>query len=138
MNEGNVTDQVWVVIAAFNEASAIAPVIAGVLPHYPNVVVVDDGSADDTRNVAATAGAHVLAHPFNLGQGAALQTGITYALRQGATAIVTFDADGQHRADDIAKLLAALAANNAELACGSRFLGTTGNMPRMRRCYSPA
>jgi glycosyltransferase involved in cell wall biosynthesis len=66
------------------------------LKGYP-VVVVDDGSKDETAGVAETAGAMVIRHPFNLGQGAALQTGIDYALEQAAEVVVTFDADGQHR-----------------------------------------
>ena len=65
-----------------------------------DVVVVDDGSSDRTRDLAAAAGAVVLRHPINLGQGAALQTGIEFALRQGADVVVTFDADGQHRVAD--------------------------------------
>ncbi len=72
-------------------------------------MVVDDGSADATAEQAAAAGAEVVRHPFNLGQGAALQTGIEFALAQGARFVVTFDADGQHRAGDIAALLDALA-----------------------------
>ena len=69
----------YVVIAAFNEGSAIGEVVAELLPRY-SVVVVDDGSRDDTSAAASAAGAHVLRHLINRGQGAALQTGITYAL----------------------------------------------------------
>src|SRR5262249_28459340 len=96
-------------------------------------VVVDDGSADETAEVAARAGAEVLRHPINLGQGAALQTGIDYALLRGAGQVVTFDADGQHRADEIAVLLAALCAHDADFALGSRFRGTTVELPTLRR-----
>ncbi len=99
---------------------------------YP-AVVVDDGSTDATGDVAARAGACVVTHPVNLGQGAALQTGLDFALAQGADVIVTFDADGQHRAADIAPLIAALAANKADYALGSRFLGDAVNLPRKRR-----
>src|SRR5258706_10031395 len=95
----------WVVIAAYNEAGVIARVITDVRRRGYPVVVVDDGSADATAEVAAEAGAVVINHPVNLGQGAALQTGIEYALAEGADFVVTFDADGQHRADDIAGLL---------------------------------
>src|SRR5262245_42727883 len=92
---------VWVVIAAYNEAGVIARVIAEVRRRGYPVVVVDDGSADATAEVAEQAGAAVISHPVNLGQGAALQTGIEFALARGADFVVTFDADGQHRADDI-------------------------------------
>ena len=85
-----------VVVAAFNEASVIRRVIEELRHTYPSVVVVDDGSSDATADRALAAGATVLRHPVNLGQGAALQTGITYALAQGCAFVATFDADGQH------------------------------------------
>jgi polyprenyl-phospho-N-acetylgalactosaminyl synthase len=124
---------VWVVIAAYNEARAIGRVLAGLAAWPYRVVVVDDGSTDATGHAAARAGAEVLTHPINLGQGAALQTGIDYALRRGASHVVTFDADGQHRPEDIAVLLAALAAQNADFALGSRFRGAAVNLPPLRR-----
>jgi polyprenyl-phospho-N-acetylgalactosaminyl synthase len=124
---------IWVVIAAYNEASAIADVVADVTAAGYRAVVVDDGSRDRTAEVAASAGAALVQHPINLGQGAALQTGIEFALARGADTIVTFDADGQHRAADIPGLVDALAQHNADFALGSRFLGTTVNMPPSRR-----
>ena len=123
----------WVIIPAFNEASAIGAVVADVRRTGHAAVVVDDGSADGTAEVAARAGAILVRHPINLGQGAALQTGIEFALARGADLIITFDADGQHRASDIAGLLAALAAKRADFALGSRFLGGATGMPRSRR-----
>src|SRR3569832_222975 len=111
----------WVVIAAFNEAKVIRQVVSEVIVGGWPVVVVDDGSSDATASEAAVPGAVVVKHRVNLGQGAALQTGIDYALRRGATAIVTFDADGQHDPADIPLLLEALAT--ADIALGSRFLG---------------
>jgi glycosyltransferase involved in cell wall biosynthesis len=110
-----------VVIAAFNEAEVIRGVVGEVVAGGWSVVVVDDGSRDETAAAARVPGAVVLRHAINLGQGAALQTGIDYALRLGAARIVTFDADGQHCADDIAELVAALATH--DIALGSRFLG---------------
>lgn len=129
---------VWVVIAAFNEVAAIAPVIADVRRREYPVAVVDDGSTDGTANIAEQAGAAVIRHPVNLGQGAALQTGIEFAIAQGADFIVTFDADGQHRADDIAPLLEALIANDADFALGSRFLGSSIDLPPARRALLKA
>ena len=126
-------DRVFVVIAAYNEAPVIASVVAGVRRTSYQVVLVDDGSIDETGEIAARAGAFVVTHPVNLGQGAALQTGIDFALAQGADAIVTFDADGQHRAADIPKLIEALWATKADYALGSRFLGGAVNLPRKRR-----
>jgi glycosyltransferase involved in cell wall biosynthesis len=86
--------QVWVVIAAYNEAPVIASVVADVKCAGYRALVVDDGSTDATGVVAAEAGCIVLRHSLNLGQGAALQTGIDFALSEGADVIVTFDADG--------------------------------------------
>jgi glycosyltransferase involved in cell wall biosynthesis len=124
---------VFIVIAAFNEARVIGGVVRNVRAVYPNVVVVDDGSENPTAEEARVAGALVVEHPINLGQGAALQTGIHYALRSGAEYIVTFDADGQHRVTDVAVLLEALRSQQADFALGSRFLGAATNAPLSRR-----
>jgi glycosyltransferase involved in cell wall biosynthesis len=124
---------IWLIIPAYNEAAVIGRVVADVVRRGYNVAVVDDGSTDATGCNAAVSGASVVSHPINLGQGAALQTGIQFALRQGADYIVTFDADGQHRAADIDGLLDALTANNADFALGSRFLGGAVAMPMSRR-----
>jgi polyprenyl-phospho-N-acetylgalactosaminyl synthase len=124
--------QIWVVIAAYNEARVIARVVGEVARRGYRVVVVDDGSADGTADHAATAAA-VVRHPINLGQGAALQTGMDYALQQGADVIVTFDADGQHRATDIERLVAALGEARADFALGSRFLGDAIALSTARR-----
>lgn len=129
----NCQDNAWVVIAAFNEGSVIANTVESVLPYVGNVVVCDDCSADGTAEAALAAGAHVLSHPINLGQGAALQTGIEYALRQQADYIVTFDADGQHDAREILPMLAALKASGVDAVLGSRFLGTKTHVPFPRK-----
>jgi glycosyltransferase involved in cell wall biosynthesis len=124
---------IWVVAAAYNEASVIHDVVAGVRNAGYRMLVVDDASVDATAERAAAAGAFVLRHPINLGQGAALQTGITFALARGAEIIVTFDADGQHRPEDIAALIGALSAHQADFALGSRFRGEALNLPPLRR-----
>ncbi len=123
----------WVVIAAYNEAEVIGATVTEVLGTFPHVVVVDDGSRDATRAAARKAGAEVLRHPINLGQGAALQTGITYALSRGARYLVTFDADGQHDLADVPVMLEALKREGADVVLGSRFLGRTTGMPLRRR-----
>ena len=111
----------WVVIAAMNEEAVITGVVAEVKSAGYSVVLVDDGSRDQTAARARSAGAVVIKHPINLGQGAALQTGIDYAVKHGAKYLVTYDADGQMNCDDIPALIAAL--ENADIALGSRFLG---------------
>ena len=124
---------VWVICPAFNEAPTITGVVAQLRRAGYTVVVVDDGSSDGTRKLAAIEATAVVAHPVNLGQGAALKTGIEYALSQGAELLVTFDADGQHRIEDIRRLLDALAMRDADFALGSRWLGGSTNMPLHRR-----
>lgn len=123
----------WIVVPAFNEAQVINPVISELLRRYSDVVAVDDASQDDTANIAERAGAVVLRHLINRGQGAALKTGIDYALQHGADAVVTFDADGQHSVDDVAKLLVPIAAGTHDVALGSRFLNNASNIPPLRR-----
>ena len=119
---------VYVVLAAFNESRVIAEVVRQVIGEYGNVVVVDDGSADDTADRARSAGAVVLRHPVNRGQGAALQTAIEYSLARGADCIVTFDSDGQHRVEDIEALTRPIRQGRCDIVMGSRFLGQTENM----------
>ena len=125
-------DTLWFVIAAYNEGPMIAEVVRGVTPHA-RVVVVDDGSADDTGDQALAGGACVATHLVNRGQGAALQTGIDFALAQGATHVVTFDADGQHDVAEALEMVARCRAEDLDAVLGSRFLGTTVNMPALRR-----
>jgi polyprenyl-phospho-N-acetylgalactosaminyl synthase len=129
----SVASPVMVVVPAYNEGSAVGPVVAELLGFGYGVVVVDDGSADDTGDVALDAGATVLRHPINRGQGAAIQTGLSYAVRTTACYVVTFDADGQHRAGDIETMVAALERENADVALGSRFLGEAPDIPSSRR-----
>jgi glycosyltransferase involved in cell wall biosynthesis len=124
---------VFVVVAAYNEAGAIADVVREVRSEYPNVVVVDDGSTDGTFAEAGRGATYVLRHIVNCGQGAALQTGIEFALRHGAEIVVTFDADGQHDVADVAALVAPIVAGECDVTLGSRFLGSAEGMPWPRR-----
>lgn len=126
--------RVWVVVAAYNEQPRLGDTLRRLLATgYRNVVVVDDGSRDATGQVAREHGVWVLRHIINLGQGAALQTGITFALKHGAEVVVTFDADGQHDPTEIERLIAPVVAGTADLALGSRFLGTAENIPFARK-----
>jgi glycosyltransferase involved in cell wall biosynthesis len=126
-------DGVYVVVPAYNEGSAVYDVVRELRTQYSNVVVVDDGSHDATFAEAKRAGAIVLRHVLNRGQGAAIQTGIDFSVRSGADVVVTFDADGQHRVEDIDRLVAALDKDNADIAIGSRFLELQSNVPALRR-----
>jgi glycosyltransferase involved in cell wall biosynthesis len=125
---------VWIVIPAFNEASIIGDVISDVRSVFPHVVCVDDGSRDDTAERAFAAGAHVVPHPVNLGQGAAIQTGVEYARsRPGAAVFVTFDADGQHQVKDVVRMIDRLSADDVDLVIGTRFAGAVTHTPPLKR-----
>jgi glycosyltransferase involved in cell wall biosynthesis len=124
---------VFFVIPAYNEAASVGSVVRRVKEKFPNVIVVDDGSADSTFAVAKEAGAMTLRHIINRGQGAALKTGIDFALRRGADIIVTFDSDGQHQLDDVEDLLAPLREGRCDAVLGSRFLHSSSEVPAMRK-----
>jgi glycosyltransferase involved in cell wall biosynthesis len=120
------TSGVWIIVPAFNEGQVLGDVVADLRSAFAHVVVVDDGSRDDTADAALRAGAHVVPHPVNLGQGAAIQTGVEYARRQtGAELFATFDADGQHRVKDVLVMLERIDDDDADLVIGTRFTGST-------------
>lgn len=129
--------KVFCVIPAFNEEKSVASVISQVKPLVDEVVAVDDGSSDRTADLAARAGAILLRHIINRGQGAALRTGTEYCLSQGAGVIVHFDADGQFLGRDIEKVAAPIKAGAAQVVFGSRFLsgGQGANMPIFKRYF---
>lgn len=113
----------WVVIPLYNEAGVITDVITGLRKEFANVVCIDDGSVDGSADIAVKAGARLVQHPVNLGQGAALQTGIEFALQHPeCDYVVTFDADGQHRVEDALAMLEAARERDAAAVFGSRFL----------------
>lgn len=124
----------WVVIPMFNEGSVIGDVVREVREVFPHVVCIDDGSSDESADSAAAAGAVVVRHPINLGQGAALQTGFDYALSDPAmTEVVTFDADGQHQLSDAAAMVERLRRDDLDVVIGSRFLDDRTEVARLRR-----
>ena len=124
----------WLVVPLYNEAPVVRKVIAAARAVFPHVVVVDDGSTDASGAEAAAAGAVVVRHPINLGQGAALQTGITYVLeRTDARYLVTFDADGQHSPTDAAAMVERAEAEDLAIVLGSRFLGGNADVGWLKR-----
>jgi glycosyltransferase involved in cell wall biosynthesis len=124
-----------VIIPAYNEEKRIAAVVAGVFSAVPDavVLVVNDCSRDETVPAARQAGAIVVSHPFNMGYGAAIQTGYKYARDKGFDYLVQLDADGQHDPSCIPALLAPVFAGTADIAIGSRFLGNSYRPPLARR-----
>lgn len=126
---------VWLIMPAFNEGAVISKTVTDVTRHFPNVAVIDDCSGDDTALHASAAGAIVLRHAINLGQGAALQTGIDFAIAKGASAIVTFDSDGQHNVHDALRMVGALQSTNVDVVLGSRFLGDAEGVTATKRLF---
>jgi len=128
------TSDVWIVVPAYNEAGIIGDVIGQLRSAFANVVCVDDGSADDTGDIALRAGAHLVRHPVNLGQGAAIQTGVEYARsRPGAQVFATFDADGQHRVTDVLAMIDRLHSDSADIVIGTRFGPGVSRPPLLKR-----
>jgi len=127
------TGEAYVIVPSYNEATVIRETVQGLLPLGVHVVVVDDGSTDGSIERLRDLPVSVLRHPLNLGQGAALQTGIDFAVADGARYLVTFDADGQHDARDVPRLLQRLVDDDLDIVLGSRFLGEDPNMGVGRR-----
>lgn len=123
-----------VVMPVYNEAEVLPGVLAGILGHVGRVVCVDDGSRDGSAALARRAGAVLVQHPINLGQGAALQTGFEYALRDpGMRWLITFDADGQHRVEDAMAMLELARLSEVDVVFGSRFLEDSSDITMLKR-----
>lgn len=114
-----------IIIPAFNEAQNIVKVIKSIQKHVPgiDILVVNDGSRDMTAFMAASAGAHVVSHPFNMGYGVTCQTGFKYAYRKGYDYVVQMDGDGQHEPACIPDLMNAVQRPDVDIVLGSRWLG---------------
>jgi len=127
-------NKVFIVIAAYNEGNSITNVIRGLKKAgYSNIVVTDDGSKDNTYQTIAKENIFALRHIINRGQGAALKTGIDFSLKNGAEYIVTFDADGQHRVEDLYSMIEPVMTGKYDVTLGSRFLDKKTMMPFFRR-----
>ena len=128
------TSNVAIIIPVYNEGKVIASVVKNVLKQFDFVVCVNDGSKDNSESEIAKTKARLVNHPVNMGQGAALQTGIEYALQfPQIEYFVTFDADGQHSLADAQKMLQYLQKNKVDVVLGSRFLGTAKNMSKLKK-----
>ena len=123
----------WVVVPVYNEATVIQGVLEQLLKVFPNVVAVDDGSSDPSFEAIRASGAHALQHLVNRGQGAAIQTGTDYALSRNAARIAHFDADGQHRIEDLITMVESVHSGECQIALGNRFAGDASQVPPPRR-----
>jgi glycosyltransferase involved in cell wall biosynthesis len=126
---------VFILIPAFNEAKVIRKTITPVIEKGYTVVLIDDCSSDNMIDSVKDLPIHYVRHGINLGQGAAIQTGIEYAYKQGAEYAVTFDADGQHNVEEIGKMLEPVLAGRADITLGSRFMegGIAESIPGIRK-----
>ncbi|MBU0597258.1 glycosyltransferase family 2 protein [Patescibacteria group bacterium] len=121
------------IIPAYNEEGHIGSVVRDLFEHVDKVVVVDDGSEDNTVNIAKDLGAEVLQHKINRGQGAAIETGHEYARKVGAEYVVHFDGDGQFDVLDIAPALEKIKEHNADVLFGSRYLDNRSQVPWLKK-----
>ena len=132
MNPAN--EDVWVIVRCYNESSVVGETLSDLRRVFPKIVGVDDGSDDGSSEAMRKAGARVVRHSINLGAGAALQTGLEFALLDPeARFFVCFDADGQHRVPDALAMVERLRHGGPDILIGSRFLGQTNGMPAIRR-----
>jgi len=127
-------EKICIVIPAYNEGKRIASVLEELKKEgYRKIVVVDDGSSDNTFDIAKKSNVSVLKHTLNRGQGAALKTGIDYSLKGDAEIIVTFDADGQFLVKEIPLVISPIEKKEADIVLGSRFLGEAINIPFLKK-----
>ncbi len=132
-----IRDAFYIVVPAFNEGVRIRRVIRSIKESgYNNIIVIDDGSTDDTAQIAQQNGAVIRRHPLNLGPGASTQTGIEYALSKRAQYIITMDADGQHRSEDLDRLAQKLVEEDLDVVIGSRFIGQANRIPFWRKQFN--
>lgn len=124
--------QIAVIVPAYNEERFIGSVVLKTLKYADIVLVVDDGSTDGTADIAAAAGAEVIRHSHNMGKGAALNTGFSWARTQDVDVVVTIDADGQHFPEDLPAVIQPILANQADIVVGSRYLQVDWDVPRHR------
>lgn len=126
------SERVLALIPAYNAAKSVGDVVRTTREVVPEVVVINDGSRDDTAAVARVAGAEVVDHPQNRGKGGALKTGFAYALEHGYDVVITLDADGQHLPREIPKFLKARQETKADLIIGGRSHLFDQMLPRRR------
>lgn len=119
---------VLIVVPALNEEESVGPVLQDLQARGFQVLLISDGSTDKTAKIGRTVGVHVLELPINLGVGGALRAGFKYATNQGFEAVIQVDADGQHPADQISKLIDAANESGSHMVIGSRFLNDAGTM----------
>ena len=125
--------KVTIGIPAYNEEKNIAKIITKLKKITDSIIVCDDGSSDMTSEIAKNLGVIVISHKKNMGYGAAIRTIFEKSAEIGSDILVTFDADGQHRIEDVSRVLHPLENSEADIVIGSRFLGKQSNVPNYRK-----
>lgn len=135
MQDLTILDDVAVIIPAYNEEKKILETLQNLKLSFSNLVIVDDGSTDNTFKVIKSTGTKVVRHPINLGQGASLQTGIYFALSNPKIKyLITFDADGQHSVNDAIGMVKQIKLTKVDIILGSRFINHDSiNMPKKKK-----
>lgn len=128
-------DQICILVPAFNEQVRIKKVVNKLKKHFKNILVVDDGSNDMTKEICMNLQIDLISHPFNLGTGAAFQTGVKYVRKylSNCKYIITFDADDQHEIKDAINFASSIQNSDVEIIFGSRFIRNTSSLPFIKR-----
>jgi len=128
---------ILIILPAYNEAQVIENVLLDIKKQgYVNICLVDDGSVDNTGEIAQQQGVEILTHPINRGAGAAIQTGITFAKKKGYEFAILIDSDGQHLPEDIENLFKKMQESDADIVIGNRFFGSVNTVPKIRITYN--
>ena len=127
-------EQIWILVPCFNESKVIMQTISELSKYFQNILVVDDGSTDNTFDLLKSLNARVLQHPINLGQGAAVSSGFEFiSTIENSKAVITFDADGQHSVNDAVTFANEILSSSEEVIFGSRFIHHEKNIPYIKR-----
>ena len=127
-------EQIWILVPCFNESKVIMQTISELSKYFQNILVVDDGSTDNTFDLLKSLNARVLQHPINLGQGAAVSSGFEFiSTIENSKAVITFDADGQHSVNDAVTFANEILSSSEEVIFGSRFIHHEKNIPYLKR-----
>lgn len=128
--------KVCVIVPCYNEEQVVRKVLQDIKAHFKEIICVDDGSSDNSASEIIISGATLIEHPINLGAGAAIQTGIDYALQDPAVEIfITIDADGQHNINDAVAMVKHLQRHNLDIVFGSRFIGNVESIHPIKKVF---
>lgn len=132
-NKTNINSNTAIIIPVYNEGKVIKDVLEQLLKSFNSVVCVNDGSKDNSSSEILKTRAYIIEHPINMGQGSALQTGIEFATQLEVDYFVTFDADGQHKMEDVQEMLKIIESTKKDIVLGSRFIGKTIGMKSTKK-----